>query len=79
MLHTKGLIVLLAFATSNISQVRFSALIAVKNTFRNRLKLSNSPRIKISNIRTDVQVQYQYPIKKKTDVKYQQKRQHKLT
>lgn len=53
-LSTTALRVLLPFTTSHMCEVAFSAMIAIKNKFRNQLQLSNTLRLKITNVNVDV-------------------------
>jgi hypothetical protein len=53
-LSTEALKVLLPFSSLYISEVGFSAMVAMKTKFRNKLQLSNSLRLKIIRIDVDV-------------------------
>lgn len=54
-LHTEALKVLLPFTTSYLCEVGFSTMIAIKSKYRNKLQLLNSLRLKITNIKVDVE------------------------
>ncbi|XP_063302509.1 zinc finger BED domain-containing protein 5-like [Pelobates fuscus] len=53
-LSTTALRVLLPFTTSYMCEIGFSAMVAIKNKFRNQLQLSNTLRLKITNVNVDV-------------------------
>ncbi|XP_066465575.1 zinc finger BED domain-containing protein 5-like [Tiliqua scincoides] len=53
-LSTEALKVLLPFSSSYTCEVGFSAMVGIKNRFRNKLQLSNSLRLKITNIDVDI-------------------------
>ncbi|XP_013793863.1 protein FAM200A-like [Limulus polyphemus] len=53
-LSTEALKVLLPFSSSYHCEVGFSAMVGIKNKFRNKLQLSNSLRLKLTHIDVDV-------------------------
>lgn len=53
-LSAEALKVLLPFSTSYTCELGFSAMVGIKNRFRNKLQLPNSLRLKITNIDVDI-------------------------
>jgi len=53
-LSTEAIKILLPFSSSYMCEVGFSAMVGIKNKHRNKLKLSNSLRLKITKIDVDV-------------------------
>ena len=53
-ISTEALRVLLPFVTSYNCEAGFSAMVGIKNKYRNKLQLSNSLRLKLSDIEVDV-------------------------
>lgn len=53
-LSTEAIKILLPFSSSYMCEVGFSAMVGIKNKHQNKLKLSNSLRLKITKIDVDV-------------------------
>ena len=53
-ISTEALRVLLPFVTSYNCEAGFSAMVGIKNKYRNKLQLSNSLRLKLSDIEVDL-------------------------